>query len=160
MKTILRINGTNELFFQTIEKIEIIKHADVDNWPLKLEEGYRDMFNTGDAVKLNFDHECQSFSYDIRYDSITVCSKLIGQISSYEFSSYKKAFSAYSRIEKKLDSCGASKLDSSDSLMEILKAFNTQSAVIEVNGMRKLFNKKELSHNIDDLFNVIMALKS
>ena len=109
-------------------------------------------------IKINFDSECQSFFYDIRYDDISVCSSLADKIPSYKFSAHKKAFSAYYRIEKKLDSLSIRNLDSVNSLKEIMKAFNTQAAIVEIDGIRCTFNKKELPTKVNELFELINTL--
>lgn len=152
MKTILRVNGTRDMFFQTVTSIETIKNEKIKDYSEEYKKGYFDLGHTGDMSKINFDHDMKSFFLDIEFGDWAVDTGYGEKLYHRDFDAVKKSISVINRIENKMDGCLFNDIRVMDQLFKLLKV---QAVYIEVNGQKKLFDKSDMKK---DRLNMFIAI--
>jgi hypothetical protein len=156
MKTILRINGTNNALFQMLDNdspFEIIKRADMSKYSDEHKRYMFDLANSGDLTRLVWTSEVQDLLLNVEFSSLEVSTNSLGCISSRHFKAYKKAFSIVDRVESKYSGCLSMDLESN--LMQLIKVMQVQAVYIEIDGQRKVFTKTITLANLSTILEAI-----
>lgn len=153
MKTILRINGTKQALFQTVEKCEVIKNKDLYKYSEDHKKYGYDLAHSGDLCLVNFDRDIKSFIWDIQFAEIGISTEYGDCLYNRDFNAVKKSISTVNRIEKALNYPNS--FNDVAMLKQLFKLFKVEAVTIEVDGKRKTFNKGELNKNADYIFEVM-----
>lgn len=150
MKTILRVNGTKTMLFQTVNSIETIKNEKIKDYSEEYKRYYCDLGNTGNLVKVDFDTDIKNLFLDIEFGEFSVDTGYGEQLYRRDFDAVKKSISIINRIESKMNyACAFNDIRVMDQLIKLLKV---QAVFIEVDGKREMFNKSDMKKNHADMF--------
>lgn len=150
MKTILRVNESRDLFFQTVDSIEIIKHDEIKNYSDDYKKYHCDLGNTGNLVKVNFDHDIKSLFLDYELNSWSVDCATSGQIQERDFIATKQAFKHVDRINKAMDyRC---LLNDVEVLKQLIKHVKVQAVFIEYAGFKKLYDLAAIKKSFNEIY--------
>ena len=154
MKTILRINGTNDILFQTVtDGVPIIKNETIADYSTEFKRFYFDLAKSGDLVKVDFDRDLFNFCICREFGEIKIDTGYNDFITANKFNAMKDSIKLAEKISKKLNH----HLLINDKIVikNLIKAFNVQAVFIEIDGCRKTYSIKEAFNNLDFIFAAI-----
>ncbi|AUR86153.1 hypothetical protein NVP1083O_07 [Vibrio phage 1.083.O._10N.286.52.B9] len=154
MKTILRINGTNGLLFQTISNnINIIKNENIKDYSEEYKKYHFDLAKSGDLVKIDFDHDLFSFVVDREFGGIDIDLGYKEVLQSRDFEAVKKSISIANRITKQLNYFNC--VNDEIIVLQLLKALKVKAVFIELDGLKRTYSLSEAKANLGFIFSAI-----
>lgn len=154
MKTILRINGTNDILFQTVtDGVPIIKNENIADYSTEFKKFYFDLAKSGDLVKVDFDHDLFNLYVCREFGEIKIYTGYNDFITDNKFNAMKDSIKLAEKISKKLNHCLL--INDKIVIKNLIKAFNVQAVFVETDSCRKTYSIKEALDNLDLIFAAI-----